>query len=95
MEAEYPMIVRSWRTNWEQLVPFLAFPTVIWRIVYMTNAVESLHFQLRKVLKTKGQFPTAESALKRLYLALTPTKKKWRVLLLIGARRSSAMRLLL
>lgn len=75
---EFPMIVRSWRANWEQLTPFLAFPQAIRRIVYTTNAIESLNFQLRKVIKTKGHFPSEESALKLLYLALTNIEKKWK-----------------
>lgn len=75
--AKYPMIARSWRTNWEQLTPFLAFPLELRRLVYTTNAIESLNFQLRKVIKTKGHFPSEEAAVKLLYLALRNVEKKW------------------
>jgi len=76
--ADYPMVVRSWRNNWEQLTAFLAFPQQIRRLIYTTNAIESLNFQLRKVIKTKGHFPSEEAALKLLYLALTNIERKWR-----------------
>jgi putative transposase len=75
--SKYPTIAPSWRNNWARLVPFLAFPPEIRRIVYTTNAIESLNYQLRKVLKTKGHFPNDEAALKVLYLALRNIEKKW------------------
>lgn len=73
----YPMIVRSWRANWVSLTAFLAFPQQIRRLIYTTNAIESLNFQLRKVIKTKGHFPSEEAAIKLLYLALTKIERKW------------------
>lgn len=80
-EAEYgeryPMIVRSWRTNWTSLTPFLAFPIQVRRLIYTTNAIESLNFQLRKVIKTKGHFPNEDAAIKLLYLALIKIERKW------------------
>lgn len=75
--SKYPTIAPSWRNNWARLVPFLAFPPELRRIVYTTNAIESLNYQLRKVLKTKGHFPNDEAALKVLYLALRNIEKKW------------------
>lgn len=66
----YPAIVGLWRGNWERFTPFLAFPPEIRRIIYTTNAVESLNYQLRKVTKTRGHFPTDEAVLKILYLAI-------------------------
>lgn len=75
--AMYPMIGRSWRASWEQLTPFLALPAELRRLVYTTNTIESLNFQLRKVLKTKGHFPSEEAALKLLFLALRNIEKKW------------------
>lgn len=66
---KYPGIVRTWRAAWEQFTPFLRFPPEIRKIVYTTNMVESINFQLRKVTKTRGHFPTDESALKLLRLA--------------------------
>jgi putative transposase len=66
---KYPGIVRTWRSAWEQFTPFLRFPPEIRKIVYTTNMVESINFQLRKVTKTRGHFPTDQSALKLLRLA--------------------------
>jgi putative transposase len=65
----YPGIVKTWRTAWEQFTPFLRFPPEIRKVVYTTNLVESVNFQLRKVTKTRGHFPTDTSALKLLRLA--------------------------
>ena len=75
--AAYPMIARSWRANWSQLTAFLAFPQQVRRLIYTTNAIESLNFQLRKVIKTKGHFPSEEAAIKLLYLALRNVERKW------------------
>lgn len=76
--ARYPMIVRSWRANWAQLTPFLAFPAEVRRLVYTTNAIESLNYQFRKVIKTKGHFPHEEAATKLLYLVLRNAERKWK-----------------
>lgn len=65
----YPGIVRAWRQSWEQFIPFLRFPPEIRKVVYTTNLVESINYQLRKVTKTRGHFPTDQSALKLLRLA--------------------------
>ena len=54
---KYPMIAESWHRNWEQIVPFYGFAPEVRRIIYTTNAIESLHMQLRKVLKNRGHFP--------------------------------------
>jgi putative transposase len=74
--ARFPMIVRSWRTNWQTLTGFLAFPQEVRRLIYTTNAIESLNYQLRKVLKTKGSFPSELAAIKLIYLALTKIDAK-------------------
>lgn len=66
---KYPGIVRTWRAAWEQFTPFLRFAPEIRKIVYTTNMVESINYQLRKVTKTRGHFPTDQSALKLLRLA--------------------------
>jgi transposase-like protein len=76
--AKYPMIVRSWRANWSELTAFFAFPPEIRRMVYTTNAIESLNYQLRKVIKTKGHFPNEDAALKLLFLALRNAERKWK-----------------
>lgn len=73
----FPMIVRSWRANWDQLTGFLAFPLEVRKLIYTTNAIESLNFQLRKVIKGKGHFPSEEASLKLLYLALRNVERKW------------------
>jgi putative transposase len=67
---QYPAIVQLWRHNWERFTPFLAFDTPIRKIIYTTNAIESLNYQLRKVTKTRGHFPTDDAVLKILYLAI-------------------------
>ena len=65
----YPGIVKVWRSAWEQFTPFLRFPPEIRKVVYTTNLVESINYQLRKVTKTRGHFPTDDAALKLLRLA--------------------------
>ena len=67
---KYPAIVDLWRRNWERFTPFLAFEAAIRKIIYTTNAIESLNYQLRKVTKTRGHFPTGDAVLKILYLAI-------------------------
>lgn len=74
--ARFPMIVRSWRNNWETISTFLAFPPAIRKLIYTTNTIESLNSQLRKVLKTKGSFPSEKSALKLIYLAIRTVEKR-------------------
>jgi putative transposase len=67
---KYPAIVDLWRRNWEKFIPFLQFDPTIRKIIYTTNAIESLNFQLRKVTKTKGHFPTDDAVLKIFYMAI-------------------------
>jgi putative transposase len=74
---KYPAIARLWREQWERVIPFFAFPAEVRKVVYTTNAVESLHMSLRKIIKTRGSFPTEEAAIKLLYLALTKVAAKW------------------
>jgi len=66
-----------WERHWERVIPFFAFPPEIRKIIYTTNAVESLNMSLRKVTKMRGSFPTEQAALKLLYLALKNASKKW------------------
>lgn len=68
--TKYPAIVRLWRDSWETFTPFLAFPPDIRRVVYTTNMIESINYQLRKVTKNRGHFPNDRAALKLLYLAI-------------------------
>jgi transposase-like protein len=74
---KFPMITESWRRNWEQVIPFYAYPKEIRKMIYTTNAIESLNMQLRKVLKSRGHFPNDEAAIKLIYLALRNVIKKW------------------
>jgi len=73
----YPTISGLWLRHWERIIPFFAYPADIRRVVYTTNAIESLNRSLRKVLKTKGSFPDEDAVLKLLYLALRNIAKKW------------------
>ena len=68
--SKYPAIINLWRNSWDVFVPFLAYPPEIRRVVYTTNMIESINYQLRKVTKTRGHFPTEKAALKLLYLAV-------------------------
>jgi putative transposase len=74
---KYGAIVKLWKENWERVIPFFAFPEEVRRVVYTTNAVESLHMSMRKIIKNRGSFPNEEAALKLLYLALKNVAKKW------------------
>ena len=76
-DGTYPTISQMWRRNWEHLIPFFAYPADIRKVIYTTNAVESLNMSLRKVIKTRGSFPNQEAAFKLLYLALEHIAKKW------------------
>jgi len=76
-DGRYPSISQIWRRNWDQVTPFFAYPAEIRKVIYTTNAVESLNMSLRKVIKTRGSFPNEEAALKLLYLALERAAKKW------------------
>lgn len=76
-DEEHPSISRSWVNNWERLSVFFDYPPQIRKVIYTTNAIESLNASLRKVTKTRRSFPTDESVLKVLYLALHQIGKKW------------------
>ena len=76
-DKSYPTISQQWRRNWEHLTPFFAYPEDIRKVIYTTNAIESLNMSLRKVIKTRGSFPTQEAAFKLLYLALEHIAQKW------------------
>ncbi|MEP6922781.1 MAG: IS256 family transposase [bacterium] len=76
-DKAYPTISQMWRSNWEHLTPFFAYPEDIRKVIYTTNAIESLNMSLRKVIKIRGSFPTQEAAFKLLYLALKHIAKKW------------------
>jgi len=73
-----PMIGKTWREAWEHVIPFLAFPPDVRRVVYTTNTIEALHRQIRKTIKNRGHFPTEEAARKLIYLSIINAQKSWR-----------------
>jgi putative transposase len=75
--ADYPTIVKSWRSNWARITPFFDYPPEIRRIIYTTNAIESVNMSLRKITKNRGSFPSDDALLKLFYLALANISKKW------------------
>ena len=76
-DTKFPMIAKSWRSNWPRVIPFFAHPPEIRKVIYTTNAIESLNMSLRKVTKARGSFPNDEAVCKLLYLALRNISKKW------------------
>jgi putative transposase len=75
--AQLPPVVHAWRDSWEHVIPFLAFPPEVRRVIYTTNAIEALNRQLRKAVKTKGSFPSEDAARKLLYLAILNAVPQW------------------
>ncbi|MCE7509563.1 IS256 family transposase [Alloalcanivorax xenomutans] len=75
---KYPPIAASWRRKWEQVIPFFAFSPEVRKILYTTNAIESLHSQIRKTIRNKGHFPHDEAATKLIYLSLRQIEAKWK-----------------
>jgi putative transposase len=76
-DKQYPTISQIWLRHWENIIPFFAYPPEIRKIIYTTNAIESLNMTLRKVMKNKRVFPSDEAAFKQIYLALQNISKKW------------------
>ncbi len=74
--SKYPEAVATWERAWERFTPFLAFPPMLRRVIYTTNSIESLNYQLRKVSKNRGQFPSDEAAVKLLWLAICNIEDK-------------------
>jgi len=75
--ARFPVITKAWLDAWEHVIPFLAFPDEVRRVIYTTNAIEALNRQLRKAIKTKGHFPNEDAARKLIYLALVNAVPQW------------------
>jgi transposase-like protein len=75
---KYPSIAPSWRRAWQEVIPFFAFPPAVRKIIYTTNAIESLNRVIRKTTKTRGSFPTDEAATKLIYLAIRNFEKAGR-----------------
>ena len=76
-DRKYPKISKSWRDNWANLSTYFKFPEEVRRLIYTTNAIEGFNRQLRKVTKSKSVFPTDDSLLKMLYLAMIDITAKW------------------
>ncbi len=74
---KFPAIVRSWRRNWTQVIPFFAFSKPIRRMIYTTNAIESLNSTVRRAVRTRGHFPNDRAAMKLIYLTLRKVERKW------------------
>ena len=72
----YPPIAQSWRNNWARVIPLFDYPPEIRRIIYTTNAIESVNMRLRKVTKNRGAFPNDEAVMKLFYLALMNISKR-------------------
>src|SRR5262245_5458269 len=75
--TKFPMAVAAWRRAWTHVIPFFAFPPEVRRVIYTTNALESVHAQLRKIIKTRGHFPNDDAATKLIWLALRNITAKW------------------
>ena len=74
---KFPTVVASWRRAWTHVIPFFAFPPEVRRLIYTTNSLESVHAQLRKIIKTRGHFPNDDAATKLIWLALRHITAKW------------------
>ncbi|MEQ4661268.1 IS256 family transposase [Providencia rettgeri] len=74
---QYPVVIQSWRRKWDNLSAYFRYPESIRKVIYTTNAIESVHRQFRKLTKTKGAFPNENSLLKLLYLGLLNAQEKW------------------
>ncbi len=72
----YPATVATWERAWERFIPFLAFPPAVRKIIYTTNSIESLNFQLRKIIKNRGHFPNDDAVIKLLWLAIRDIEDK-------------------
>jgi putative transposase len=74
---KFPTIVPAWRRAWDKVIPFLAFPPEVRRVLYTTNAIESVNARLRKIIKTRGHFPSDAAATKLIWLALRNITTTW------------------
>ena len=73
----FPTVAAAWRRAWSRVIPFFAFPPDVRRVIYTTNAIESVHARLRKIIKTRGHFPSDEAATKLIWLALRNITSEW------------------
>ena len=73
----FPTVAAAWRRVWDKVIPFFAFPPAIRRVIYTTNAIESVNARLRKIIKTRGHFPSDDAASKLIWLALRNITADW------------------
>ena len=76
-DRQYPQIAKSWRANWPRVIPLFAYAPEIRKIMYTTNAIESVNYSLRKLIKARASFPTDDAAMKLLYLGLRNIRQRW------------------
>jgi putative transposase len=76
---KYPAITAAWRRNWSEVIPFFAFPQDVRRMIYTTNAIESLNSTIRRSVRVRGHFPSEEAAMKLIWLQLREVTKKWKM----------------
>ena len=88
---KFPTVPAMWQRQWEQVIPFFAYPPEVRTIIYTTNAIESMHMQLRKIVKNRGHFPSDEAASKLLYWPCPTSRKIGRCRLLHGSRRPTSL----
>ena len=74
---KYPTVVAAWRRAWDRVIPFFAFPPAVRRVIYTTNAIESINARLRKIIKSRGHFPSDDAATKLIWLALRNITADW------------------
>ena len=74
---KFPTVVAAWRRAWDRVIPFFAFPPEVRRVIYTTNAIESVNARLRKIIKTRGHFPSDDAATKLIWLALRNITADW------------------
>ena len=74
---KFPTVVAAWRRAWDRVIPFFAFPTAVRRVIYTTNAIESINARLRKIIKSRGHFPSDDAATKLIWLALRNITADW------------------
>jgi len=77
--SKFPTVAAMWQRQWQQVIPFFAYPPEVRKIIYTTNSIESLHMRLRKIVKNRGHFPSDEAATKLLFLALRNIEKDWKM----------------
>ncbi|NRO96896.1 IS256 family transposase, partial [Paraburkholderia sp. NMBU_R16] len=73
----FPTVSAAWRNAWDRVIPFFAFPPAVRKVIYTTNAIENINAQLRKIIKTRGHFPTDDAATKLIWLALRNITAGW------------------